>query len=137
MNIEQVENKIAEQQGIILEAQARLEAWLEVRASFRTQDAVKPRASKAGRGKSLRKKTMSEYIYGELPSMRGKFTSSDLVNKIKARILSEENLELSQVRLTTAVCSTLYAITNGKTKNPPVKVKTSGKRDGLKLYSLE
>jgi len=137
MNIEQVENKIAEQQGIILEAQARLEAWLEVHASFRMQDASEPRALKAGKGKSPRKKTMSEYIYGELPSMKGKFTSNDLVDKVKARILSEENLELSQTRLSTAVCSALYAITHGKTKNPPVKVKTSGKRDGRKLYSLE
>jgi hypothetical protein len=126
MNIQDIDVKIAEQQGIIIEAEAKLRAWFEVREAFAAQPANKKKRKSPSRNSGITK-----HIYAVLPSMKKKFTSADVVEAVKKRLGGNADRK----DLSTAVCSFLHSTTSGAYKQPKYPLKVCGKRDGIKLYT--
>ncbi|RKY28466.1 MAG: hypothetical protein DRP83_00775 [Planctomycetota bacterium] len=126
MNLEMVDAKIAEQQGVIIEAQARLEAWLEVREAFESTPKTSPKKVSKKKGG-----TLTEHIYAALLVMPNKFTSIDLVREVRKRMGGNTDGR----GVSTSVCSFLHSTVTGKLKNPRVPLKSCGKREGRKLYT--
>lgn len=132
MKIHDIEIKIAEQQGIIIEAEAKLRAWVEVREAFSVEKPTLPEVKKSKQKKGKhRNEGITGHIYEVLPSMPPRFTSADLAEAVRKRLKGARSVR----SLTNPVCSFLHSVSSGVYTNPKFPIKTCGVRDGRKLYT--
>jgi len=135
MRIEQIEGKIAEQQEIIIEADAKLRAWLEVREAFSETRTPRKAREKARARPSLQPTPVTtDLIYEVIAGLpaNAKFTSADLKDRILARMGEDADPRY----VSTAVCGFLHtAVRSGKRHRCPVKI--CGVKNRLKLYKRQ
>lgn len=130
MRIEKIEEKIKEQQGIIIEAKAKLDAWYEVHEEFTVPETRSPKPRKQLPKDRI---LLMPHLHAALGEQKGqKFTSRDLSLIVEKRIGGGDPHKIS-----TMVCSYLYTVVKGKTKNPLYKIVACGKRGKLKLYQIK